>query len=95
MNASEKTRWLAPSPPLAVDSGERQAHHPTSHPSPQPKLAGAHSIRIRDLRALFGDAHAYAAECSCGWRGTPRTETAAERAARRDGRTHLDTHRLR
>jgi hypothetical protein len=52
-------------------------------------LAG-HKIRIRDRRFKFGDPECYAAECSCGWAGTPRIGANAERLARRDGTEHID-----
>ena len=55
---------------------------------------GEHVIRVRDLRARFGDTESYVAECSCGWRGQTHTgwQTAA-REARRDGAIHVDEHR--
>ena len=54
-----------------------------------------HSIRIRDLRLRFGDPHAHAAECSCGWSGETRTghQTGA-RGARRDGAIHVAEQRV-
>jgi len=42
------------------------------NPSDQPQRAAAHTIQIRDLRLRFGDLDAFAAECSCGWRGENR-----------------------
>jgi hypothetical protein len=61
----------------------------------QPALDGGvrHSVRVRDLRARFGEAEAFAAECSCGWSGERREGLTAAREARRDGRTHSDSMR--
>jgi hypothetical protein len=53
-------------------------------------LGVKHTIRIRDLRVRFGDPEVYAAECSCGWRGSDQSSSTAQRAARRDGAKHLD-----
>jgi hypothetical protein len=53
VNHADLTRWLKPSPPIAVDDTE----------PPPPK----HEFRVRDRRARFGDPEVYAAECSCGW----------------------------
>jgi anti-anti-sigma factor len=54
---------------------------------------GEHVIRLRDLRARFGDTESYVAECSCGWRGKTHTgwQTAA-REARHDGAMHVEAH---
>jgi anti-sigma B factor antagonist len=53
-----------------------------------------HSIRIRDLRLRFGDPHAHAAECSCGWSGETRTgHQTARKDAKRDGAIHVDEQR--
>jgi hypothetical protein len=76
MNRVEKNRWLEPSAPIPVDGGER--------------VAPVHEIRIRDLRARFGDAEIYRAECACGWAGEPRTGRLADRTARREGLAHVE-----
>lgn len=39
------------------------------NPSDHEPEAATHTIQIRDLRRRFGDPEAFAAECSCGWRG--------------------------
>jgi hypothetical protein len=46
------------------------------NPSDGPQVTTAHAIRVRDLRIRFGDADAFAAECSCGWRhaGSPAAQ---------------------
>jgi anti-anti-sigma factor len=49
-----------------------------------------HATRVRDLRARFGDPEGFVAECSCGWRGEPRTGVLAMRAARNDAMDHAD-----
>lgn len=79
MNAVARARLLAPSPPLAVDELG-------------PGLP-AHVIRVRDLRERFGDNEVYAAECSCGWNGEPRSDITGARTARRDGIDHVNHHR--
>ena len=53
-----------------------------------------HTIRIRDLRARFGDPETYAAECSCGWKGAPHGGPSAGRNARQEGLRHYDAQRL-
>jgi hypothetical protein len=67
------------------------------HETPSAALAGLrtgeHAIRMRDLRKKFGDPEARAAECSCGWVGETQTGRSAERAARRDGKIHVDQYR--
>jgi hypothetical protein len=78
MNAVARALLLEPSPPLAVD--ELEPGFP------------AHYIRVRDLRARFGDAEVYAAECSCGWIGEPHSDITAARTARRDGINHMNQH---
>ena len=50
----------------------------------------AHVTRVRDLRARFGDPEGYVAECSCGWKGDPRTGSLAMRNARNDAVVHAD-----
>jgi hypothetical protein len=57
-------------------------------------LAAEHTIKIRDLRARFGDSDVYAAECTCGWTGDRHVGAGAERVARRDGIVHTDAERL-
>jgi hypothetical protein len=70
------TRLLDPSPALAIDELERPGV--------------SHAITVRDLRKRFGDDEVYVAECTCGWVGEPRAESAAMRKARRDGTEHID-----
>jgi anti-anti-sigma factor len=50
-----------------------------------------HVVRIRDLRARFGDAESFAAECSCGWSGERHAGENAKRAVRQEARLHADT----
>ena len=50
----------------------------------------AHVTRLRDLRARFGDPEGFVAECSCGWRGEPRSGSMAMRTARHDAVEHAD-----
>jgi hypothetical protein len=57
-------------------------------------LSAEHTIKIRDLRARFGEPEVYAAECTCGWTGDRRSGAGAERAARREGIVHTDAERL-
>ena len=57
--------------------------------------ATEHVVLVRDLRARFGDPESFAAECSCGWRGKPRSGENAERAARREARMHADARAAR
>jgi len=52
-----------------------------------------HVVRVRDLRARFGEPEAYAAECSCGWTGERRDSFTAAREARHDGRAHAESER--
>jgi hypothetical protein len=89
MNIEQKSHWLDPSPPLAVDGGDSTTR------APERRRAGrlTHSVRVRDRRERFGDENVFAAECECGWTGESRMGTTAERAARRDGEIHLDEHR--
>jgi hypothetical protein len=47
-----------------------------------------HEIRIRDLRQRFGEPEAWAAECSCGWRGPEHGGRFAGREARPDRVNH-------
>jgi hypothetical protein len=47
-----------------------------------------HSVRLRDLRARFGDPDSFAAECSCGWRGMEHTGGLARKHAKADGIEH-------
>jgi hypothetical protein len=78
VNAADLSRWLAPSPSIAVDGTEH--------------AEATHEIRVCDLRARFGDVEAYVARCSCGWASETRTERFGERAARRDGLAHVEQH---
>ena len=52
-----------------------------------------HSVKVRDLRARFGEPDAFAAQCSCGWTGERREGLTAAREARRDGRVHAESAR--
>jgi anti-anti-sigma factor len=52
-----------------------------------------HAVRIRDLRARFGDPDAFAAECTCGWKGELRTGVLAMRRARGDANDHTGYER--
>jgi hypothetical protein len=81
VNADEREHWLHPSPPIPVDDDARRDHAPE------------HAIRLRDLRARFGDPESYAAECACGWRGEEHTGINAARAARLDASRHAGKHR--
>ena len=54
---------------------------------------GVHVVRVRDLRARFGEPEAFAAECSCGWKGERRDSITAAREARIDGRAHSESER--
>jgi Xaa-Pro aminopeptidase len=74
MNNAERERWLRPSPPLAVDEDARVAH----------------VMRVRDMRARFGDEEAFRAECSCGWKGELHHGRLPDRVAQREGLVHLD-----
>lgn len=54
---------------------------------------GIHVVRVRDLRARFGEPEAFAAECTCGWTGERRDGFTAAREARHDGRAHAESER--
>jgi len=54
-----------------------------------------HVVRIRDLRARFGDPESFAAECSCGWSGEPHSGENAKRGVRHEARLHTDTRAAR
>jgi hypothetical protein len=54
----------------------------------------AHVVKIRDLRARFGEPEAYAAQCSCGWAGERREGPTGGREARRDGLRHAESGRV-
>jgi hypothetical protein len=77
VNRAERAHLLEPSPPLAMD-GTLPA-------------APTHEIRVRDRRTRFGDPENYVAECTCGWNSEPHTGRLADRAARRNGLTHVES----
>jgi hypothetical protein len=59
------------------------------HASLEDALASLqHAVRVRDLRARFGDPDAFAAECSCGWRGQEHTGVLARKRAKADAIVH-------
>jgi hypothetical protein len=64
--------------------------------SEQPAVGGdvRHSVKVRDLRARFGEPEAFAAECTCGWAGDRRDGLTGAREARRDGRAHAESVRV-
>jgi hypothetical protein len=77
MTSADRSRWLEPSPPLAVDDDAGQSER-------------VHEIRVRDHRARFGDPEHSVAECTCGWTSDPHTGRFAARAALREGRAHVE-----
>jgi anti-anti-sigma factor len=59
------------------------------HASLEDALASlGHSIRVRDLRARFGDTDTFAAECSCGWRGEEHMGLLALKRAKAEAIEH-------
>jgi anti-sigma B factor antagonist len=54
-----------------------------------------HTVRVRDLRARFGEPDRFRAECSCGWTGQEQTGVLAMRHARADGTGHTESRPAR
>jgi hypothetical protein len=76
VNAAERSHWLEPSPPIAVDGTGR--------------AAPAHKVRVRDLHTRFGNHATYCARCTCGWISGAHTGRLADRAARLEGLAHVE-----
>lgn len=55
----------------------------------------SHDTRVRDLRASYAEPEVYAAQCSCGWRGTQYDGPTARRRAGGDATEHAQTRGAR
>ena len=69
-------RWIRPHEPTAGAAARAPREIEGWSPMDQVRALGpvaGHTIRIRDRRLRFGDPVEYAAECSCGWSGRPRS----------------------